>query len=818
MSVIGSNLIAGASGQGGGYNLTNSLRFRSSASASLTRTPATSGLNQTKTTLSVWVKRGVLGGTQQIYGARTGANATYTLFYFQDDGLRFLDSQGASLITTPVFRDPSAWYHLVLSIDTTQATASNRVKIYVNGVQITAFSTATYPTQNAVLAINYFNIAQNIGQQASSQYFDGYMAEFHDIDGQALTPSSFGATSATTGVWQPIRYAGTYGTNGFYLPFTDNSALTTSSNVGLGKDFSGNGNYWTTNNISITAGATYDSMTDVPTLTSATEANYATLNPIAKSSFANISSGNLNISWSDNASAQLAANAATMALPSSGKWYFELSNASADGNNAIGVGICDVTQIANNNNATPSTYYLYRSDANNNFIGYQSNTGNTGGYTSFLGGTAVVGIAVDLDNGKFWAAVNNTWQGGGNPATGTSPAYSGISNSVTWIPFVGGWEWTGTATSAVINFGQRPFSYTPPTGFNRLNTFNLPTPTIGATASTLANKNFDVTTYTGNGSTLAITNSGGMQPDFVWGKSRSLAQQHLLFDSVRGVGNFLQSQATAAEGFDATTLSSFNSNGFTLGSNITINTNASTNVAWQWRANGSAVTNTAGSISSQVSANTSAGFSVVTYTGTGANATVGHGLGVAPRMVIAKNRTSGAPGWPVYHASVGNTGALVLNSTSTPDTSSSYWNNTSPTSSVVSIGTGTSVNTSTQNYVMYCFAEVAGYSAFGSYTGNGSADGPFVFTGFRPRFVMIKRTDSGGFNWVIVDTARDPINVTGNLLLPNTSGAEASAPPLFDYLSNGFKLRDSGTGLNGSGGTYIYMAFAESPFKFANAR
>jgi hypothetical protein len=562
--------------------------------------------------------------------------------------------------------------------------------------------------------------------------------------------------------------------------------------VGLGRDYSGNGNYWTTNNISITAGETYDSMTDVPTLTSTTAANYCVLNPLNVDPVAPIfalSDGNLR---ANNSTVQGIAFG-TIGI-TSGKFYFEYVITTLPSNPTSFVGFASSPYSG-------ATARNYRYDTGQYFNGTAWVT-----YGATWGANDVIGVAIDMTGQTIEFFKNGTSQG-----QQTSIGLTG--NTVFPVIYMNASNGTGN-----VNFGQRPFAYTPPTGFNRLNTFNLPTPTIGATASTLANKNFDVTTYTGNGSTLAITNSGGMQPDFVWGKSRSLAQQHLLFDSVRGVGNFLQSQATAAEGFDATTLSSFNSNGFTLGSNITINTNASTNVAWQWRANGSAVTNTAGSISSQVSANTSAGFSVVTYTGTGANATVGHGLGVAPRMVIAKNRTSGAPGWPVYHASVGNTGALVLNSTSTPDTSSSYWNNTSPTSSVVSIGTGTSVNTSTQNYVMYCFAEVAGYSAFGSYTGNGSADGPFVFTGFRPRFVMIKRTDSGGFNWVIVDTARDPINVTGNLLLPNTSGAEASAPPLFDYLSNGFKLRDSGTGLNGSGGTYIYMAFAESPFKFANAR
>jgi len=371
--------------------------------------------------------------------------------------------------TTSVYRDPSAWYHIVLSVDTTQATPA--VNLYVNGVQVTAFSTNTNTlAQNDNTQVNNTN-PHYLGKALTADYLDGYMADINFIDGQALTPSSFGQTNPVTGVWQPIAYSGTYGTNGFKLNFSNGTSTTT-----LGYDSSGNSNNWTTNNISLTAGSTYDWMIDSPTPYAGSSygvGNYATLNPLGKSTYANISNGNLNISWSDNASANFAANSATITLPSSGKWYFELSNATADGNNAIGVGICDVTKIANGGNTTPTTYYGYRSDANNSFIGYQSNAGSGSTGSTFLGG-AICGIAVDLDNGKFWAAINNTWQGGGNPATGTSPGYSGISNATTWVPFIGGWEWTGTVCLASINFGQRPFAFSPPSGYKSLCTYNLP--------------------------------------------------------------------------------------------------------------------------------------------------------------------------------------------------------------------------------------------------------------------------------------------------------------------------------------------------------
>lgn len=328
------------------------------------------------------------------------------------------------------------------------------------------------------------------------------------------------------------------------------------------------------------------------------------------------------------------------------------------------------------------------------------------------------------------------------------------------------------------------------------------------------------TLYTGNGTSQTIVNTvNGVSfaPDLVWEKQRSGTGWHNLVDTVRGVGNRLFSNTTNAEAYAATNLTAFNSNGFSIGSDGDWNTNAATNVAWQWKAGGTAVSNTAGSITSSVSANTTAGFSVVTYTGTGANATVGHGLGVAPSMVIVKSR-SVVENWPVYHASMNAspaTGRLILDGTAAFTSSPTTWNNTAPTSTVFSIGTASAPNTNASTNVAYCFAPVAGYSAFGSYTGNGSADGPFVYLGFRPRFIMAKAS-SAVADWVIVDTARDTYNGMQKQLFPNLSNAESTGTVRFDALSNGFKLRVAGDP-NNSGVTYIYMAFAENPFKYANA-
>jgi hypothetical protein len=783
----------------GGYNLTNSLRFRGSASASLTRTPASSG-NKRTFTYSGWVKRGSLTGAPHILSATDG---TTTDDYFRftrtsdDCTLNFASYDGTNqyrIQSTAVYRDPSAWYHIVLRVDTTQATESNRYRIYVNGIQITSFSFATYPPQNYELTALNNNVLQRIG----SSNFDGYMTEVNFIDGQSLDPSSFGENNEDTGVWQPKKYAGSYGTNGFYLPFTDNTSLTTSSNVGLGKDFSGNGNYWTTNNISLTAGVTYDSMTDVPTLTSATAANFATLNPISNlSTGSTITNGNLQVVTATGDCSV----PATIGMQSSGKYYAEFVKTN---NTNCSFGLIPTTYSANTAAGLGANSLAYKDDGT---------LRNSGSSTSSWGATYanndVMAITFDASAGTVDFYKNNVKQGSTITGFTSGPYVFCVSDE----DGSGGITWQA-------NFGQRPFAYTPPTGFVALNTFNLPTPTIGATATTQANKYINATTYTGNGGTQSVTNSGAMQPDFVWIKIRSESGSNYLVNSVMGRANGLSSNSSDSQYVSGDTdLTSFNSNGFTVrdaaGQNFTTNESSKSYVAWQWRAsNATAVTNTAGSITSTVSANTSAGFSVVTYAGNQLTSTIGHGLGVAPKMIIVKNRT-GDNNWIVYHNSIGASNYLRLNLTNA-SASTSLWNNTAPTSSVYSVIGDSDVNGITNNYVAYCFSEVAGYSKIGSYTGNGSADGTFVYTGFRPAFVMVKQS-SGANDWAIFDSKRLGYNDGNNWLYPNTSGAEASAAR-FVLLSNGFKLITTSSLLNSSGATYIYMAVAENPFKYSLAR
>ena len=784
-----------------GYNFARSLRFRASASAYLSRTPSTTGTGGSRTwTYSLWVKRGVLGVRQVILDGYA-ASAGHELEFGSNDILEFASWGGAAVLdlaTTQVFRDPSASYHIVLAVDTTQATASNRMKLYVNGLQVTSFTTATYPIQNSLTYIGS-NVQQNIGRRGDNQfYFDGYTTEVNFVDGQQLTPSSFGSTNALTGVWQPARYTGSYGTNGTYPNFSDNSALTTSSNVGLGKDFSGNGNYWTTNNISITAGVTYDSMTDVPTLTSATAANYCVMNPLDKGSSATLSEANLGFNVSGLASAR-----ATIAIPASGKFYWE-NVIGSGGSAAIGTGVA--TKDASLSTYVGGDVYGWGYFSTDGKV-YNNNAGIATYSTSAAGD--VIGMAFDASAGTLQFFKNNTSLG----------TITGLTSYGNYFPALG-----NTNGAAFVNFGQRPFSYTPPTGYVALNTYNLPTSTI-----VKGNTVMDATLYTGNGSTQTVTNAAAFKPDLVWVKGRSTAtQDHTLVDSVRGVSRRLRSNATTAEvlesGFNIT---AFNSSGFTAvdDTNGSYNVNGSVGgtfsgaalyVGWQWQAGqGSTSSNTNGTITSTVSVNASAGFSVVTYTGTGANATVGHGLGVAPSLVIAKGRGTqvATSDWATYHASLGNTQRIWLNLTNSAGTNSTYWNNTSPTSTTFSLGSEGTVNGLLATYVAYCWTPIAGYSAFGSVTGNGSADGPMIYTGFKPRFILYKRTDSTS-DWRIWDTARTPYNAMSSVLYPDVSDAEFTATSQdFDALSNGFKIRNSSAAMNASGGTYIYAAFASNPFK-----
>jgi hypothetical protein len=489
---------------------------------------------------------------------------------------------------------------------------------------------------------------------------------------------------------------------------------------------------------------------------------------------------------------------------SSGKWYWEVVKTGGSAGQLVGIApASDFTLDEPGKTSNSFAYYTDGGKYSNSTLSSYGSSWTTGD---------VIGVALDLDAGTIVFYKNNASQG---------TAFSGLSgNFVAAISDDTG----GGSTNFSINFGQRPFAY-PLSGFKALCTTNLPEPTI-ADGSTV----MDVALYTGNGSTQTISGLN-FSPDLVWCKVRGNGvAQHVIYDSVRDAYKRLTPNGTTAEtDVNPYGVTAFSSTGFTVADtfngNYEINGDPSGTygtggyVAWTWDAGGTTdPSNQAGSITSQVRANVSAGFSVVTYTGNATGgATVGHGLGVAPAMFIVKSRSL-SESWPVYHASLGATKLLRLEGTGAEETISTAWNNTAPTSTVFSLGSPSGfTNSSGATYVAYCFAPVAGYSSFGSYVGNGSSDGVFVYTGFRSRWILIKVSAGDTGNWWMYDSARSSYNLADLGLYANSSIAEFTSNGL-DMLSNGFKIRTANGNTNGSGYTFVWAAFAENPFQYARAR
>jgi hypothetical protein len=336
----------------------------------------------------------------------------------------------------------------------------------------------------------------------------------------------------------------------------------------------------------------------------------------------------------------------------------------------------------------------------------------------------------------------------------------------------------------------------------------------------IPNLHFRIKLYTGNGSARSITfdESGNMQPDLMWVKGRDTTASWLCNDAVRGATKRLKLDATDAESTQTGMITSFDTNGFSLGTTSTSNNNGSTYAAFNWKANGAGSSNGDGSITATVSANTTANFSICTYTGTGSNATFGHGLSVAPKMVIIKSR-GGARSWPVFHENMGGGQAMFIDTTAQKDIDSSYWNSTIPSTSVVSIGSRSEMNHNGENFVAYCFGNKPGYSYIDAYTGNNNDDGPFIYCGFRPAWVLLKRKD-GVEGWYLMDAKRDTHNLTSRNLFPASTSAENNMSNTnqvnMDILSNGFKIKSTDTAINASGGEYIFAAFAQNPIVGSN--
>ena len=1128
----------------GDYEIEQSLRFNDDDSAYLSRTPSVAG-NRRTWTFSCWFKWD--GKTDcRIFqvGASLGASNYFGVSSYGAK-LNIEDAGGFAMHSAALLRDPSAWYHIVLEMDTTQSTAANRLKVYINGEQITTWANSeTYPALNNETAVNRSGVTHAIGAEMYSgprRFMDGYIAEVHLIDGTALTPSSFG-TTGNYGEWKPKEYKGTYGTNGFYLPFkqdyavegfsavtykgtrqniyiggtgfkpdfvwmksrgTSNHTLidslrggdkalqssttssenqygsqndkitafnndgftlgvnaagyggndagvnhvawcwdmggTTASNTsgsitssvranptygqsivtytgngsnaqtighGLSQapdvvitkrrtsttewwmvwhsavmsaddywialqstgelrtggetpydisgftsstfgvhgmsgtnvngatqvsycfhdvtgyskfgsysgngssnaittgfkpafvmikrtnrvgdswamfdntrnptnpvtralwadtngaeyveanaltftntgftvnvgyqylnnaagiyiymafadtreyaywlDQSGNNNDWTSNNLTES-----DIMVDSPTN------NFATLNPLDDSN-TTLSEGNLK---TVNGSSYKGARA-TMAFPSSGKWYAEYAEFSTRRSNVIGsfrvVG--GGTNLDNNGGATG----LYWGSSG---LQVDNDGWFTGSPVDGIGSGDVLQMAYDSDTGKVWCGINNQWLRSssgtlytdGNPAGGSNQTYTWGSSAEDTFFSIWNYSLTGVA-----NFGQDSsfagnktaqgnqdgndigdFYYAPPTGFLALCTKNLPSVDV------IPSEHFNTVLYSGNGGTQSITGVG-FAPDFVWLKSRPATSGQNLTNTISGATKYLRSDLTAAEG-TANIVTAFGSDGFTVGdgNGQDVNKSGESVVAWNWKAGGTAVSNTNGSITSSVSANVDAGFSIVSYTGNdnATTNTIGHGLSKAPEIVFSKRRNTGGYHWMVGYNIDGTAHSLYLNDTFARDNelTRSPQAFTATTFRPCTVGSNPHTN-GIEPYIAYCFHSVDGYSKVGTYVGNGNANGPFVHCGFRPAWVMIKRTDNVS-TWSILDSARDTFNSVEAALYADNTTVENDEPSLGrDYLSNGFKLTGTYSGQNTSGGTYIFLAFAESPFKHSNAR
>ena len=791
MAHFHNNALIGASGAGGAgeFRIERSLRFDQTATAHLSRTPSANG-NKKKWTWSGWVKRCTNGNRDGLFEAE--ANGNYTLLRIRDDNDKIsLDQYGGGnfyVLTDAVFRDNSSWYHIVCVVDTTQSTDSNRVKIYVNGVQQTLTAGTSWPSQNQDTRFNDTSYAMRISGVNGGTQFDGYMAEVHIVDGQALAPTDFGEFDSDTGVWNPIEYSGSHGTNGAHLDFSDNS-----STSALGNDAAGSNNF-TANNFSVASGEGNDSLLDTPMNyeadTGNNGGNYCVWNRLSSNGGVTIKNGNLD---TVNTGSSYDNPRATFGM-SSGKWYWEVKLTSFAGGFHVGLAL---PNAANSSylGATSGTWAYGDS-------GQKYDQGSSSSYgASFTTVGDVISCAFDADAGSVVFYKNGVSQG---------TAFTGLTNG----PYLPALYARVNSTGGSWNFGQRPFTYTPPSNHKALCTTNLADPTIAD-----GSDYFHAKTYTGVETANTNITGFNFSPDFVWIKRRNADIGHFLYDTIRGIRRSLYSNSSEAENNYSDTLEAFNSDGFTLGDSGFVNGNNDTYVAYAWEGASSTASNTNGNITSSVRANTSAGFSIVTWSGNSQNATVGHGLGAVPEMIWHKRR-NGSASWIVYHKDVGNNKFLQFNA-GDGENQGSYFDNKSPTSTIFNVSDFDEINRSGSNYVAYCFAPVAGYSAFGSYSGNNNANGPFIFTGFRPAWLLIKRKN-GSANWYLVDNARDPDNDVHKYLKPNTNSAEIdtnseSTKNNLDFLSNGFKLRGTEISTNASQ-DYVYAAFAENPFKTARAR
>jgi len=850
MSIVGSEQwMYSAGAEFYDFPIEQSLRFNRADSTYLNRTASSPTLG-TKATWSFWIKKcDVVSdtngsyrtvfycGTPNVDGFRIGfakySGNNHVLHISQDNG-----SSAAYIFmrTEAALRDTSAWYNFVIRYDSTDATAADRIKVYINGELASIQSSPrTNPPLNHIPKWQVSGTTLKIGKgrDDDNEHYDMYLADVNFVDGTALDATSFGETKS--GIWIPKDTADlTFGTNGFRLEYADSAAI--------GDDTSGNTNDWTANSL-----VASDVVLDSPTNNFAVLRNMGT----PPASGASIKEGNLHYTTGSSGSGRnLNRQAISTILPTSGKWYAECRVQSST-NQFIGVGPYQV-EIAPTSNNTRYSYIRPLAADVYTRTGASETITNNYGSAGAVGD--VYGIYLDLDASppEVYYSKNGSWgDGSGNFDEATPTTAITLGNSFR-TEDTGGNEGVGfifssaagaTSVQGIWNFGQDStfagnetaggntdangigdFFSTVPDDALALCTANLPSGAIDTLADETPEEYFNTVLYTGNGTTDTSITSVGFQPSLTWVKQRSGTEHHQLTDAVRGAPRTISSSGTFAENNNAERLKSFDSDGFTLGNDIAVNQSSQTYVGWNWKANGSGVSNTDGSITSTVSVGATSQqnwFSVASFTGTGANATVGHGLGVTPDMIIVKGRDN-TDQWFVYHTGTSSSPEndyIYLNLTNAKITGGANpWNGTAHTSSVFNLGSDGGVNGSSLDYIAYCFASADGLCKVGSYTGNGSSDGTFIYTGFRPAFILTKVTSTTN-HWGLWDNKRLGRNPTEHYLIPNLSNAEGSASSTgVDFLSNGFKFRGGSAIGNQSGQSFIYLAIAEQPFKYANAR
>ena len=837
----------------GGKEIERSLVFNNADGSHLTRTPSSAG-NQKKWTFSCWIKRGELGGSgfnageMRIFGANTNASHIYiqggeTLTWDMSDG----SGTDASLVTNRFLRDHINWFHLVCALDTDESTADNRMRMYINGVEETAFNTRSNPSQGFSTNRMNNNGLHTLGRRTSAQgsdgmKFDGYMAEINFIDGQQYDPSYFGYTEPLTGIWRPKRYEGAYGTNGFHLDFSDNTSTTT-----VGHDKSGNGNHWALVNL-----GTEDALLDTPTN------NFATLHMMGTgfSSGAGFNEGNRKVTTGSSGGGRyLDRNAISSYTFNKGKWYAEIRTDSGNYANKF-IGVAPWQLMLNPEGNNNKYCYIYTDDGNRYLRTAGSESNATYGGSSTNGD--IIGIFIDMDAStpRVYFSENGQWANGSGAWNQASPsAYIELGdqfftedidrNLVGYCGFSICSASGSLSQVMVANFGQDStfagsttaggfkdstgigdFKYAVPSGALALCSKNLiRLNKERGTACKILNpkKHFEVLTYTGNDS--SDRDIGGLQfkPDFVWIKNRPNADWHHLVDVVRGANKVMFSNTDDNDDTDNTNghVNHFNSDGFNVDAGAQGNTNENNEnyVAWCWKGGGDPVSNSDGTITTTISANQEAGFSIVGWSGNGsAGATLGHGLGKKPKMIIVKRRTGGAQDWFMDVGEIENARGgryWRLKGSISPQTDTNVFPTTNPTSTVFSVGADSGVNASGSTYIAYVWTDIPGYSAFGTYRGNGDTDGQYITTGFKPRFVMTKRSAVDG--WMMWDSQRSG----GHNLIHNRNGAGhadaestaiSSGTSLCDFYGNGFKWRGQSNDTNGDGDNYVYMCFAEETF------